>query len=185
MITTLCSALLTLGFAVGNVPMPEDTRVGVRGGEPTQAGAFEGTWIYANRDAHYAMWIRTKDGKPQVRLQYQSLASPESFETDWAGRANYYMAGKPASFSLLLDGGDAQALAGHWDWELTAGSSARSETASVTLQRTGYGRTLSMNFKDYQRVITSGPNGNVIKAPMTWTWVKVSKRELLWDELPW
>jgi hypothetical protein len=42
-----------------------------------------------------------------------------------------------------------------------------------------------MDFKGYERTITSGPHGNVLKGPMTWTWVKVSKRELLWDELPW
>jgi hypothetical protein len=95
------------------------------------------------------------------------------------------MAGKPASFALTLASAEPDAIAGHWDWELSTGSSARHETAGVTLQRTGYGRTLQMDFKDYQRTISSGPKGNLLKAPMTWTWIKVSKRELLWDELPW
>jgi hypothetical protein len=177
---TLCGVALASA-----IPEPQGQRTGVRAGEATQAGTFEGTWIYANRDAHYALWIRTKDGKPQVRLQYQSLAGPEAFETDWAGKASYYMAGKPASFSLALGSADADVIAGKWDWELATGSSARHETADVTIQRTGYGRTLAMDFKGYERTFTSGPHGNVLKGPMTWTWVKVSKRELLWDELPW
>jgi hypothetical protein len=181
----LAAVVAAAAGALAAVPEPPGQRVGVRGGEPTKAGTFDGTWMYTNRDAHYALWIRTKDGKPQVRLQYQSLANPEAFETDWAGRASYYMAGKPASFSLLLDSADTDALSGRWEWELSTGSSARHESAGVRIQRTGYGRTLAMDFKDYQRTITSGPRGNVLKGPMTWTWVKVSKRELLWDELPW
>ena len=158
---------------------------GVRGGSPTKSGEWAGTWIYANRDSHYAMWIRTKDGKPQVKLQYQSLASPESFETDWTGQASYYMAGSPASFALTLDSGDAAAIAGRWNWELSAGESSRVEKAQVVLERTGYGRTLAMNFKDYSRRVTQGAHGNILKGPVTWTWIKVSKRELLWEELPW
>jgi hypothetical protein len=181
----LLAAALTGGAVLAEIPQPQGQRTGVRGGEITTSGTFDGTWIYANRDAHFALWIRTKDGKPQVRLQYQSLAGPEAFETDWAGRATYYMAGKPASFALTLASAEPDAIAGHWDWELSTGSSARHETAGVTLQRTGYGRTLQMDFKDYQRTISSGPKGNLLKAPMTWTWIKVSKRELLWDELPW
>ena len=184
-LVVLFAATLTGSVLLAEVPQPLSQRTGIRGGEPTKAGTFEGTWIYVNRDAHYALWIRTKDGKPQVRLQYQSLASPEAFETDWAGKASYYMAGKPAAFSLTLGNADADALAGKWDWELSTASAARHESADVTIQRTGYGRTLAMNFNGYQRTITSGPHGNVLKGPMTWTWVKVSKRELLWDELPW
>jgi hypothetical protein len=57
-----------------------------------------------------------------VRLQYQSLAGPEAFETDWAGKASYYMAGKPASFSLTLGSADADVIAGKWDWELSTGA---------------------------------------------------------------
>jgi hypothetical protein len=187
--TPLRSAAAALVLALPLVAIADapslEPRTGVRGGVPTTSGEFAGTWIYVNRDVHYALWIRTKDGKPQVKMQYQSLASPESFETDWAGQANYYMAGSPATFSLTLDRADADAIAGRWAWELTAGESARVENASITMERTGYGRTLAMNFKDYRRTTTSGSHGNVLKGPVTWTWIKVSKRELLWDELPW
>ena len=168
---------------VGNVPMPEDTRVGVRGGEPTQAGTFEGTWIYANRDAHYAMWIRTKDGKPQVRLQYQSLANPESFETDWDGPRELLHGGEAGVVLAPARRGrcpGARRPLGLGALRRRAPRAARRRASRCSAR--GYGRTLSMNFKDYQRIITAGPNGNVLRAPMTWTWVKVSKRELLWDE---
>lgn len=181
--TTLALALVLPLLAATDAPV--EPNVGVRGGLPTKSGEFTGTWIYVNRDAHYALWIRTKDGKPQVKLQYQSLASPESFETDWAGRASYYMAGSPATFSLTLDDAGADAITGRWAWELSSEQTTRIENASVTLERTGYGRTLAMNFKDYRRTTTSGSQGRVLKAPVTWTWIKVSKRELLWDELPW
>ena len=184
----LLGSLLALAAAPPATPGPTPEageRIAVRGGEATDRGEFDGTWIYANRDAHFAMWIRTQDGKPQVKLQYQSLASPESFETDWTGQASYYMAGKPASFVLALDAADADAIAGRWAWELSAESSSRVETAQVKLRRTGYGRTLAMNFQDYKRTLTIGTHGNVLTGPVTWTWVKVSKRELLWDELPW
>src|SRR5262245_24844516 len=131
---------LTLPLAA-TTEMPVEPRTGVRGGTPTKSGEFAGTWIYVNRDAHYALWIRTKDGKPQVKIQFQSLASPESFETDWAGSARYYMAGSPATFSLTLDDADADAITGRWAWELTSAETSRVETANVTLERTGYGRT--------------------------------------------
>jgi hypothetical protein len=99
--------------------------------DPTNAGTFDGTWIYVNRDSRFAMWIRTKQGKRQLRLQYQSLASPEAFETDWDGKAIYYMGDKPVNFELKLTTQTADELSGTWSWVLKFGTSGRVETADV------------------------------------------------------
>lgn len=152
--------------------------------DPTTAGWFDGTWMYVNRDLHFVMWIRTKNGVPQVKLQYQSLASPEAFESDWDGKAIYYMAGNPVTFELKLGECTADRIVGKWTWVLTKGDAMRRETADVVIDRTGYGRTLMMDFQNYEKTITSGGKNKLMKAPVVWSWIKISNRELIWDELP-
>ena len=152
--------------------------------EPTSAGSFDGTWMYVNRDAHFALWARTKNGVPQVKLQYQSLANPEAFETDWDGKAVYYLAGSPVTFELKLGESNADRIVGTWSWVLKIGESGRRETADIVIHRTWYGRTLLMDFKNYEKTITRDGQDKTIKLPVAWSFVKISKRELLWDELP-
>ena len=149
-----------------------------------QAGTFDGTWMYVNRDAQYALWLRTKDGKREVKLQFRSLSTPETFETDWSGRAEYYLAGTPVAFDIKLLGGDAEELKASWSWNVAFKDSGRRETSDLRMVRTGFGRDLRMEFLTYERTIQRGTERSVIKGPMAWTWVKVSARELLWDELP-
>jgi len=152
--------------------------------DPTTAGSFDGTWMYVNRDSRYGVWIRTKNGAPQVRVQYQSLASPEAFETDWDGKANYFMAGNPVVFELKLGECTADRIVGKWSWVLTVGNSMRREVADLVVYRSEFGRNLVMDFQNYERTITSGGKNKVMQAPQVWNWIKVSNRELLWDELP-
>lgn len=152
--------------------------------EATTAGAFEGTWLYVNRDARFALWSRMKNGTPQVKVQYQSLAGPEAFESDWDGKAVYYLAGNPVTFEMKLGPSTADKIVGRWFWELKIGEAHRLETADVVLHRTHYGRSMLMDFQNYERVITKGGADKVTKLPMVWSWIKVSKRELIWDELP-
>lgn len=150
----------------------------------TTAGSFDGTWMYVNRDVHFALWVRTKNGAEQVKIQYQSLSNPEAFETDWDSKALYYMAGSPVMFELKLGQNTPDRLTGKWLWDLTIGSSTRRESADVTVYRTGYGRTLLMDFQNYERTITERGKNRIMKAPMVWNWIKISNRELLWEELP-
>jgi hypothetical protein len=152
--------------------------------DPTNAGTFDGTWIYVNRDSRYALWARTKNGVPQIKIQYQSLANPEAFETDWDGKAVYYLAGTPVNFDLTLGKRDANRIAGTWSWVLKVENSARNETADLAIYRTGYGRTLLMDFQNYKRTIMRSGKEQTFHVPMAWTWTKISQRELLWDELP-
>lgn len=152
--------------------------------EETTAGSFDGTWMYVNRDMHFALWVRSKDGAEQVKIQYQSLANPEAFETDWEGKALYYMAGSPVNFELKLGQSTTDRIVGKWLWDLAIGSSMRRESADVVIYRTGFGRTLLMDFQNYEKTITERGKNRIMKAPMVWNWVKISNRELLWEELP-
>ena len=184
------AAVLALALAVP----AEEEKAGLRGfgpervvismADPTNAGTFDGTWMYSNRDMQFGMWIRTKNGVPQVKLQFQSLASPEAFESDWDGKAAYYLAGSPVTFELKLGTSSADRIAGAWSWVLKAGQTGRSETANIVMYRTWDGRTLLMDFQDYERVLTRGSQDKAIKTANVWNWVKISKRELLWDEFP-
>jgi hypothetical protein len=152
--------------------------------DPTSAGSFDGTWMYVNRDVQFGMWIRTKNGTPQIKIQSQSLASTEAFETDWDGKAMYYLGGVPVTFELKLGPGTADRMTGAWSWVLKSGTGGRSETANIVMYRTWDGRTLLMDFQDYQRRLSQGDKARVVNAPTVWNWIKISKRELLWDEFP-
>ena len=152
--------------------------------DPTNAGTFDGTWMYVNRDTQFALWIRTTNGVPQVRLQHQSLASPEAFESDWDGKAIYYMAGNPVTFELKLGESTGERIVGTWSWVLTVGNSMRRETADIVIYRTIYGRTLLMDFVNYEKTITSNGKNKIMQAPVAWNWTKISNRELRWEELP-
>jgi hypothetical protein len=184
------AAVFSLALAV----TAEEEKTGLRGfgnervtismADPTNAGTFDGTWMYVNRDMQFGMWIRTKNGVPQVKLQFQGLASPEAFESDWDGKAAYYLAGSPVTFELKLGTSSADRIAGTWSWVLKAGQTGRSETASIVMYRTWDGRTLLMDFQDYERVLTRGSQNKVFKTANVWNWIKISKRELLWDEFP-
>jgi hypothetical protein len=152
--------------------------------DPTNAGSFDGTWMYVNRDMQFGLWIRTRNGVPQIKLQFQSLASTEAFETDWDGKASYYLAGAPVNFELKLGASTADRLSGSWSWVLKAGPTGRSETANIVVYRTWDGRTLLMDFQNFEKKITQGDKERVFKTPVVWNWIKISKRELLWDEFP-
>ena len=151
----------------------------------TDKGSWDGTWVYANRDAKYALWLRTsQEGRPQARLRYQSISSPEGFETGWDGKASYALAGQPVTFVLGLDQADANVLAGSWDWNAEFADSARIEKGTFEAFRSGDGRSLVLHFKSYQRMVRRKDNVRTTEALPVWTFRKVSKREALWDELP-
>jgi hypothetical protein len=152
--------------------------------DPTTAGTFDGTWMYVNRDVQFGMWIRTRNGVPQVKFQYQSLASTEAFETDWDGKATYYLGGAPVTFEFKPGACTADQITGSWSWVVKGGNSGRSETANIVLYRTYDGRTLLMDYQDYEKKLTQGDHARIVKAPTVWNWIKISKRELLWDEFP-
>ena len=186
--TVAAASAITLAVYAGEVktdlPGIGPERQLIQKDDPTSAGSFDGTWLYVNRDSRFALWVRTKNGVPQVKLQFQSLASPEAFESDWDGKALYYMAGNPVTFELKLGESNVDRIVGKWSWVLTVANSMRRETADIVIYRTVYGRTLMMDFENYEKTITSGGKNKIMKAPVIWNWVKISNREILWDELP-
>ncbi len=189
---TLVAAAAAAAFALAAPAGEEKTdlkgtgneRVVIQMADPTNAGSFDGTWMYVNRDMQFGMWIRTRNGVPQVKLQYQSLSSTEAFETDWDGKAAYYLAGAPVTFELKLGASTADRIVGSWSWLLKAGITGRTETADIVMYRTWEGRTFLMDFQNFERKLTRGDKERVFKTPVVWNWIKVSKRELLWDEFP-
>jgi hypothetical protein len=148
------------------------------------AGDWNGTWIYANRDVHVAMWIRTTAGRPEIKLRYRHLSTAEGFETDWTGHASYQHEGWPATFDLTLGEADPNTFSGTWNWVLTRDTSTRTETARISGWRTLDGRQLVLKFDDFLRRITIGERNEDITADYFWTFRKAARRLALWDELP-
>jgi hypothetical protein len=151
----------------------------------TDQGSWDGTWVYANRDAKYALWLRTNaEGRPEARLKYQSISSPETFETGWDGKASYALAGMPVTFALTFERADAVVLVGSWNWDAEFGDSARTEVGTFEAFRSGDGRSMVLRFKSYARTVRRKDKVRTAEALPVWTFRKVSKREALWDELP-
>jgi hypothetical protein len=181
------AALALTAFAAEektNLPAFGTERLLLKKPDPVFAGSFDGTWMYVNRDSRFALWARTKNGVTKVKVQFQSLANPEAFETDWDGKALYYLAGTPVTFEFKLGECNANQILGSWSWVLESDRRSRRETADVVINRTGFGRTLLMDFQNYKKVTTRDGQDSTMAVPVAWTWTKISKRELLWDELP-
>lgn len=156
-------------------------------GDPTTAGDWTGSWVYVSRDQHWALWLREGDGgKVEAKLQYQGQASFENFETDWSGTAEYYLAGTPVKFELKLTKSSADRIEGSWRWTASFPDSERIETAKVALYRVAYGRALTLDFGDnYVRIVRRGGKESKVTVPTAWGFTKVSRRHVLWDEMPW
>lgn len=192
-----CGALLILSalpFAGASaqpprVRLPRDLPLhrAVEPGVParTDAGVWEGTWYYVYRDGWMAIWIRRgKDAKPEVKLRYLSLVSPEAFETDWNGKATYYLVGQPATFEIALDERTDTTIRGTWTWDVQFEDSGRTETGAFTLYRASDGRQMVLKFDRWERIIRRRDEVKRYSRPPAWTFVKASKRLVLWDEIP-
>jgi hypothetical protein len=177
---TLLCVLVIAGVAVfAEEQSDAETRAPVRSDE----GNWDGTWYYKSRLEKMAMWIRTDNGKPEIRVQYQSMIAPDTFATDWTGKADYFVAGRPATFALELTEWDENTLHGTWEWNVPIPGRARSETASFKAYRSGDGRRLIMIFKDHLRVEARGSTENRHTTSFSWGFRKASKRHVLWEEL--
>ena len=152
--------------------------------ESTTAGTWDGTWYHVSRDFRVALWFRTVEGAPQLKLQYMSLAIPEGFLTDWETDAEYVVRENPGKFDLDLERRDAGELAGSWHWVLTAPEGTRTETAKIRFYRAGDGRYLVLQFEDFERKVDRDGKVTRLAVKPVWTFEKASNRLALWDELP-
>jgi hypothetical protein len=164
-----------------------DTKAAVAIPEETGAGVWDGAYAYLCRDFKIALWIRTRDGVPEMKLRYSSLQLPEEFETDWNGKATYYMGGNPGTFELAYKSRDAKRIEGGWHWEIQATEEGRVEDASFTAYRAGVGRSVVFKFDKFEREMRKKDAVRKIPfvPPPVWTFRKVSKRtDVLWEEFP-
>ena len=150
----------------------------------TDLGTWDGSWWHRSRDYNMAVWLRTVDGVPELKLQFFSLGRPEGFVTDWNGQATYEVRDGNGSFSMTLTERDGVMLKGTWAWELDLGSSGRSEHGEFIVYRAGDGRTLAIDFAEITKVIRRGDRLQTVKVPQRLSFRKASKRLVLWDELP-
>jgi len=152
----------------------------------TDSGSFDGTWFYVNRDLRIAMWMQTVDGKVQAKFQILRTGMNETFSTGWDGRATYNpgVGNGEGSFRLDLAKTTADRLEGTWEWALRFHDSSRVETSEVAFYRSADGRQMTMHFPTYKLEIARYEDVSTWEVPQLWTFRKISRRHLLWDEMP-
>jgi len=171
-----------VGPCLGQTPAPGHTSVYVP--DPSDEGNWDGTWSYQSTAMKMALWLRTRNGTTELKLKYESLHRPNTFETDWNGDATYYVGEQPATFRMHRIGGDANRIQGTWFWESQSGNSPRVENGKFTLFRALDGRTLVFRFDEFELTTTRRGQAYRSQIPPVWTFVKASKRQALWDEIP-
>lgn len=153
--------------------------------EMTTEGTFAGTWVYVSRERRIAMWIRLDDaGRPEARFQVFGVGIGESFRTDWTGRAEYVLAGAPAKFEAVARERDPDRVLGTWNWSVQGENAGRLERGSFEMYRTEDGRKIALVFPDFERSVRDGDREKMWSQPHTIAFIKVSKRLVQWEELP-
>lgn len=188
-VAILCSILIAgLAVPVSVTAQSRSQFVGrtaVTAPERTDAGEWDGTWYYVTRARKMALWIRTEDGTPRMKMRLQGQSGGlESFTTDWDSQAEYHAAGRAGSFSLEFDQRDENTMTGSWTWNVDAKNASRDETADFTIYRAGWGRQLIWKIENFRQEFSGDaePRGDVEE--MVWLFRKASRREALWSELP-
>jgi hypothetical protein len=153
--------------------------------KPTEAGDWYGTWYYVSRARKMALWIREENGETRLKLQLRGQkGNPESFVTDWEGRAVYSIAGVHGKFILELDEKNADSLSGSWTWTLRSATGGQHETADVEIYRAGWGRQLVWNIENVKRRTEGDATPRSDLERIVWVFRKASRRQVLWSELP-
>lgn len=187
LVTLACAGALPLESAAdrrlpskSSYPGQQGVFVPVRSDE----GVWDGTWYYNSIECKIVIWLRTRRGKVEARARYQGLNRPIGFESDWKGTSAYYNAEQPSLFELKFSRTTPTDLDGTWKWDTRLANSSRNEAGTFTMFRALDGRTLVVEFKEYELVMISRDKTARITQAPTWTFIKASKREALWDELP-
>jgi len=182
----LLPVLLVTGSspALAQDSMNRSTITSIARPERTDAGVFDGTWYYVQRDGRMALWARGNAGKLELKIRYQSAQGLESFETDLTTGADYDLSGKPARFSIEMSQADENTVEGHWFWEVKSRKASRLEEGDFTMYRAGDGRQLVMDFSSFQKKLTSQGRSGGYEGPLIWHFNKASKRLVRWEELP-
>ena len=186
---TLGLAALLIGDGATLVAQEHDSRFGrstLGGAERSDAGDWYGTWYYVSRTQKMAIWIRDDDGTPQVKWRLSGTQSGDldSFSTDWSSQGVANDRGQSGTFKLTLDTADQNTIAGNWAWEVRAGKNGRKDTANFELYRSGDGRHAVMRITDWKREFWGKREYAQTQEYKVWTFRKASRREAMWNELP-
>jgi hypothetical protein len=151
----------------------------------TEEGDWDGTWVFGNRDFKIVLWLQSDSkGKPSMRWQYQDLANAEMFVTDWEGKADYTMLQATGKVSLNARELTPHSIKGELVWETDYEDAIRSVTGAYEIFRVNDGRFLMIYFPLWKRVIQKGDDVRISEVPQSWTFRKLSKRQLRWEEIP-
>jgi len=151
----------------------------------TEDGNWDGTWLYVSRDLKLVIWMRTDEqGAPQMRWQYQAMANAEMFLTDWDGKVEYNWRNAKGQVDLRTSKRTADRIEGAFAWELDAGRAYRTVTGEYEIFRITDGRFFMLHFPNWKRVVVEGDETKTVEAVQVWTFKKISKRLIRWEEIP-
>lgn len=151
----------------------------------TDRGVWDGTWLHVSRDFRMVVWMRTRDGLPEARLQYLGTkVPPEKFSTDWTGQASYRSRKSEGAFSLTFSERDENAAVGDWRWLVDYGDSSHEDVGHFTLYRGGDGRSMVFDFDQFEQIQRRPQRTDHIPFQNALLFRKVSKRLVEWDAIP-
>jgi hypothetical protein len=157
-------------------------RTSVASAERTDAGDWDGTWVYVSKRRRIALWIRSGDGGPELKLRMNEKGT--DILTDWEGHAEYVSRNRPGKFSLQVDQRDEDTISGRWIWRIGTDAAGRQETADFTMHRAGRGRRLVMRVENWSTENWGGFEEKYGLPLQVWSFQKASRRMALWGELP-
>jgi len=181
--TRLLALVFCVGLCFTVTHSAEDTFASP--GEPTSLGNWEGSWTHHSRDFNLALWIRAdEEGLPEIRFQYMGLGKAEGFRTDWGGLAEYRVRNGTGEFAAVAKSRGSDRMEGTWAWSLNFANSSRVELAVFSIYRVGDGRSLYIDFTEFERILVRGGAEKRHVSPHKLGFRKASRRLVLWDELP-
>jgi hypothetical protein len=183
--SVLIAGLSAPGYAPAQSRSQYVGRTAVTAPDRTDAGEWDGTWFYVTRARKMALWIRTEDGKPRMKLRLLGQSGGlESFTTDWDSQAEYQAADRRGAFTLKFDQRDENTITGSWTWNVQTKDAARDETADFTIYRAGWGRQLIWKIENLRQEFSGNATARGDAQHVVWLFRKASRREALWSELP-
>ena len=152
--------------------------------EMTTDGEWNGSWARSSPNERIALFVRGDAAAPEIRVRYRDLRRPDAFETDWSGRASYHVEGDEAEFSLQITERDKDRIRCVWKRSVPWAGGVETESATVTIFRTDDGRKLAVTFEDLHRLRSQeGVEPRSIAQARLWTFRKVSRRVVRWEEI--
>lgn len=183
---SLAGAAALVGLAATRTPPPAETT----------AGKFEGTWYRVDPENRQAVQFRrSENGRGWDLRFYWRSADGFEIDTDWASRHTFTYKGFPGVLVLNVDpklSNESRVTVHYRRDQDGASASHLTEEGDLILYRTGDGRLLVW-LQDPLKIDTTvaepiapyEEDGAKRDEQRLWQFGKVSKRLILWDEIPW